>query len=373
MAGRRLLRRGVMSLPLVVLAALLLLAAWPGPSRAASSAILELKTVPRLPGIGLRLDGVTHRTDSSGTLVIPTFAGTHSVRLLPTTALPGGRTAQPDGWLGERALPQEITLPPGTTVEHVSFIVSRPVTVAVTDHSGRQIPPGEIDRVTLVNSLGQQFVLRSGASSIVLPLNGVVHPRTGYVSVPVRYSVRSVLVQGGEVVHRGSQSFEANAPLPWVIKGLVFPLRIQVRDALFGFAVGRSVVLAPRFGTKRTLELGTGHEVRVESLARGTYDLTAHGPGLGLTSVTTLSRPQAAKVLLFSWVDVGVVLGFALVFLVGLPLLGGRLARRPGSRMVRWRERRVRGGAPADAGERAQAAPPLEGRQSAHSPQRRAS
>ncbi len=228
--------------------------------------------------------------------------------------------------------------------------------------------------MTLVNSLGQQFVLRSGSPSIVLPLNGVIHPRTGYVSVPLRYSVRSVLVRGGEVVHRSSQSFAASAPEPWVIKGLIFPLRIQVRDALFGFAVGRSVVLAPRFGTKRTLELGSGHDVRVEGLARGTYDVTAHGPGLGLTSVTTLSRPQEAKVLLFSWVDVGVVGAFALVFLVGLPLVGGRLARRPGSRMVRWRERRVREAAPADAGARAQAAPPLDARRSADTPpQRRAS
>jgi len=346
MADGRLLRRGVAPLALVVLGTLLLLAAWSEPARAASAATLELRTVPRLAGVGLSLDGVTYRTDSSGSLLIRTFPGLHRVSLLPTTSLAAGRTARPVGWLGQRQLPAQITLSPGTNVEHVSFLVSRPVTVVVTDHAGRPIPPSEIDRVTLANSLGQQFILRSGSSRIVLPLNGVVHPRSGYVSVPVSYSVRSVLVQGGEVVHRGSQTFAADAPGDWVIRTLVFPLRIQVRDALFGFPVGRSVVLAPDFGAKRTLKLGTGHDVRIESLARGVYDVTAHGPGFGLTSVTTLSRPQEAKALLFSWVDIGVVVAFAALFLVGLPLLSGRLTRRPGARLLWWRERRFRKATP---------------------------
>ena len=191
----------------------------------------------------------------------------------------------------------------------------------------------------------------------MLPLNGVVHPQSGYVSVPVRYSVRSVLVQGGEVVHRGSQTFAANAPGDWVIGTLVFPLRIEVRDALFGFPIGRSVVLAPRFGAKSTLKLGAGHDIRVQGLARGVYDVTAHGPGFGLTSVTTLSRPQGTKVLLLSWVDIGVVAAFAALFLVGFPLLSGRLTRGRGTRLLRWRERRVRTAAPSTSSQMRTPAP----------------
>ena len=338
-------RRALPTLAAAALATLLVAVVWPGPSRAASGATLKLQTVPRLPGVGLNLDGTTYRTGATGSVTIDTGPGTHTVSLVPTTALPGGRTGRPDGWLGERGIPQQITLSPGLNVEHVSFIVSRPVTVTVTDQAGRPVPTSQIDSITLANSLGEQYTLKHGATQTVLPLNGVVHPRQGFVSVPVRYSVRSVIVQGGEVVHRGSQTFAANAPVPWVINALVFPLRIQAKDALFGFGIGESVVLAPRFGEKRTLTLGPGHDVLADGLARGTYDLTPHGPGYGFTSVTTLSRPQEAKVLLFSYVDMAVVVVFAALFVVGLPLLSGRLSHR-GSRLLHWRERRVRQAAP---------------------------
>ena len=368
--------RRTASLALVVLATLLVLAAWPRPSSAAAAATLRLRTVPHLANVRLTLDGRTYRTDSSGSVVVGTFAGLHRVDLQPPASLPGGRTARLVGWLGQREIANQITLPPGTTVVQVAFIVSRPVSVIVTDHAGRRVPQGEVTRVTISSSLGLLYTLGPGSTAVMLPINGIVHPPPGFVSVPVRYSARSVLVQGSDVVHRGSQTFAADSSGAWVIKALIFPLRIQVRDALFGFPVGHTVVLAPRFGAKRTIPLGPGHDVRVASISRGTYDLTAHGPGFGLTSVTTLSRPQDARVLLFSWADVAVVAAFALVFLVGLPLLGGRLVRRPGSRLLQWRERRVRKAAPAGAAgsdARARAVPPLDGRPSAGSSGRRPS
>ena len=308
--------------------------------------------------------------------MVGTFAGLHRVSVQPPSSLPGGRTAQLVAWLGQRGTANEIPLPPGGTVVQVAFIVSRPVSVIVTDNTGGPVSQGEGTRVTISSSLGLQYTLRPGSTTVMLPMNGIVHPPHGFVSVPVKYSARSVLVQGSDVVHRGSQTFEADTSGTWVIKALIFPLRIQVRDALFGFPVGHAVVLAPRFGAKRTIPLGPGHDVRVANISRGTYDLTAHGPGFGLTSVTTLSRPQDAKVLLFSWADVAVVAALALAFLVGLPLLGGRLVRRPGSRLLRWRERRVRKAAPAGAAgssAQARAAPPLDARLSAGSSGRRPS
>lgn len=338
MAGRVFKRVGV---PLAILVLTLLVpGAWPGPSVAAPAATLRFQTVPRLADVGLNLDGRTYRTDPSGSITIGTYVGLHRVGVLPPS-MPGGMTARPDGWLGEHGIPQEISLTRGMNVEHVSFIVSRPVSVVVTDQAGRLVPAGQVTRVTLSNSLGQRFTMGPDSPRLLLPINGIVHPRPGYVSVPVRYSVLSVLVDGGDVVHRGSQTFRPQTSGTLVIKALIFPLRIRVRDALFGFPIGRAVVLAPHSGTARTLTLGPGHAVRVASLPRGGYDLTARGPGFGLTSVTTVSRPQDAKVLLFSWVDVGTIAAFAALFLVGLPLLSGRLAHRPG-RLVRWRERRVR-------------------------------
>jgi hypothetical protein len=43
-----------------------------------------------------------------------------------------------------------------------------------------------------------------------------------------------------------------------------------------------------------------------------------------------LSKPQVAQLQLLSWIDILAVATFAVAFLVGLPLLGGRVVRRQG-------------------------------------------
>jgi hypothetical protein len=72
-------------------------------------------------------------------------------------------------------------------------------------------------------------------------------------------------------------------------------------------------------------------------MPRATYELVAKGPGFGLSSPATLTKPLVARLLMFSWVDIGAVAGFAVLFIIGLPVLGGRIRRRSdGKRLPRW-------------------------------------
>ena len=94
---------------------------------------------------------------------------------------------------------------------------------------------------------------------------------------------------------------------------------------------------------RHLVKLGPDHSVLLIGLPRATYQLVAKGLGFGMTAPTTLSKPQVAKILLLSWIDVAAVLGFVVLFVVGLPLVGGRIVRRHGRfRLPVWR-----GGEPA--------------------------
>src|SRR6266705_5932929 len=66
------------------------------------------------------------------------------------------------------------------------------------------------------------------------------------------------------------------------------------------------------------------------------YTLSLHD-ALPISSPSTLSKPQVARILLLSWLDIFAVLAFAALFLVGLPILGGRVVRRQGGiRLPVW-------------------------------------
>jgi hypothetical protein len=105
-------------------------------------------------------------------------------------------------------------------------------------------------------------------------------------------------------------------------------LRIEVRDALFGYPAGQAVLIRFPDGSHNVMTLDREHAVLAHGLPRATYEVTAQGPGIGLSATTSLSRPQAARVLLLSWLDLMVLGMCAGLFLVGLPMLSRRLARR---------------------------------------------
>ena len=311
-----------------------------------ASATLVLRTVPAVAGARVSLDGSTFLTDASGSVVIATFAGPHLVGVQAPQAMPAGTSLRFAGWAGgATAMPHSVTLPGGTTLEQVGFRIARPISLRVVDGAGRPVPLADISSITVASNLGRQFTFAPGAPPALFA-NRIVQRGAGLQSVPVRYAVRSVVIGGANVVYQGTQQFVVRPSATWTVKALLFALRIEVRDALFGFGIGHAVRLTLPDGSTRTIALGPGSSATASGLPRGLYRLQAKGPGLGLSAQTALSRPQVAKVLLFSWLDVAVVAVGGLLFVVGLPLLGGRIVRRPGrSPLPSWRQ--SRGGAPA--------------------------
>ena len=317
-----------------------LLAAGPGWARGATlhPTTLTVKSVPRVEGVRVVFDGRTFRTGPTGSVSIRTFSGRHSIGVLAPRSLPDGSTVRFAGWLDHLRLSHRVvTLPRRKALQQIGFVVWHSVSIRVTDLAARPVPNAYITRITLGSSLGQRFTFPPGRPPAAVPANRIVRNQGGLVAVPIRYSIREVIMDGANVVYGGSQRFFVGSSSIWTVKASLFPVRIEVRDALFGFSVGRGVRLTLPDGSSRVIELASGHAVTVSALPRATYKVVPTGFGFGLTSPVSLSKPLAVKLLLVSWADIAAAVVFAAVFLVGLPLFGGRLVRRAGVRLLTWR------------------------------------
>ncbi len=69
-----------------------------------TSAVLQVGTVPVVPGARIILDGFTYLTGADGTVTISTFAGRHHLQVLPPRAQRPGSTVKFSRWLDGIAL-----------------------------------------------------------------------------------------------------------------------------------------------------------------------------------------------------------------------------------------------------------------------------
>jgi hypothetical protein len=296
-----------------------------------SSATLLIHTVPRIQGVRVILDGRAYQTDSQGFVAIPTTSGGHHIHIIRPRSHPAGTTVRFSRWLDGIALSdRSIAISPGTNVEQAGFEVSHPIAVQFADSRGQPVALGNVTRLTIDSSLGERFTFSPAHPPQALAANRIVRVPAGLVPLAIRYSVRDVIIDGANVVYGGSQNFYVHKSRTWKVEILLFPLQVKVQDALFGFSIGSAVRLTLPNGSSRLVRLGPGHSVTLAELPRATYQLVAEGAGFGLASPSTLSKPQVARILLLSWVDIISVLAFVVLFLVGLPILGGRVVRRQG-------------------------------------------
>jgi hypothetical protein len=312
---------------------------FPAAAPGGAAATLILQTVPAVTGVAVSLDGATYRTGPGGLVAIPTTSGPHWIKILHPVSASATSRIRFARWRDGIALTdREITIGPGTNTAQAGFVVSRPIAFRFTDKDGNPVPLSEVEQVALTNGVGQRFAFPPARPPGMFAAERIVRNTSGLHTLPIRYSVRTVLMDGSDVVFGGSQSFFVGRNhLPWTVKVLVFPLQVKVRDALFKFPIGDAVRLTLPNGSRRIIRLGPGHEAMMAGLPRGSYELVSIGPGLGLSAPASLSGPQADTLLILSWIDLLVVAVFALLFLVGLPLAGGRIARMPGrGRRLAW-------------------------------------
>ena len=301
----------------------------PRPAVAAPGPALVVRTMPSVPNARVLLDGRELRTGPDGSVrMVPGRWGELRRRIQVPTLWRQGTRARFSRWIGR--IDQAVT--PTRDLEVVAaFDVDYPVRFRFVGPGGKPVPYNRIDQVELRGATG--VVVRATGERLRRPVllwgSRVITLHAGPRQKDIYYRLQSVRMRGANVVNQAQQRYIPSAERSVQVKLLFFDARVEVRDALFGFPVGRRVRVRYPDGSRERYPLGAGGTATLRSLPRAPYDLTVEGLGLPISSPVAITRPQTIPLKFVTWLDVAVGLLVALTFLLGLPLVGRRMLRHP--------------------------------------------
>jgi hypothetical protein len=318
-----------------VLAGLLLLlvgVAYPTPAAAAEpTGVLEIVTVPAIPGARLVVDGKTHRADSQGIVRIKVSRlDRHQVSLIDKEITHPSMDLSFVRWyFGNHQQDYQDKLNGLSIRRHlrikVAYRASYKLQYSFVDKARNPVDRERIARVEFRGDHGQTV---SGDGSGVLRVVGIRPMISGgtLLAKEIGYSVQRVDVDGSNVVQVNSQRFVPTQETTVVIPLLLHTVHFRTRDLLFGDPIGAAVSLKYPDGRQVKVPLDANGEATVERLARGSYTVRVDAPGMSFERPLVLSRNQYVELPHVSRLDIGVVAGSVAALMLSLYLV--RVRRR---------------------------------------------
>ena len=289
-------------------------------------AVLEIETVPALPGILVRVGEREFRTDANGQVQIPfQEPGSYLIEVSRslTTPVLEARFAR---WNDDQFTPARTVVIPKHRRLQVGYDTAMVITYRFVDLDGQPVDPARIERLVLKSSTGELRELPPAAAdpaTRTLQASRALPTHAGLVSAPVQWSVEIVSIRGTNVVNRKQQRFYPVETTDWTITLLLYSASFTVRDAFFGLPVGRAVQLIYPDGSSEFVPLRDGRGV-IRALPRGEYRVQATGVfGWSPPAPLALSRNQEVEITVLSGLDLLAIGAVGLALLVAL-LLAGR-------------------------------------------------
>jgi len=305
---------------------------------------LTVRTVPALPGVEFTFDGVQLVTNQQG---VTSFTqrhdfSAHTLGLSHTEVAVSGRRYTFLRWAGQRDPNQAfrptvhgLPMRADYTVT-ASFATACPVSPRLVEENGTPLPAGEVSRITLLNSLGQNVNL-SPTGRTWLPCGWPVYRDSLLSSRSLQYSVQSVIVSGTNVVHGGVERFSPSQTSHLKITGFFYALTITAHDAVFGSSLGDYALLTMPDRTVRKVGLGPRHTATIGDLPLGDYQVRVKAGSASVSAVTVhLSRDRTANLTAVTRTDILIV-----CVALGIGVAGAPLLSRTRRSRVRGRIRRV--------------------------------
>jgi hypothetical protein len=327
-------RARLLAVPLAAaLAAALAAPAAAAPARRLQPHTLVVQVVPPMAGVAFTLDGRGFESGADGVASI-TAEGIATRRL--TVGVPPPRPGlryEFQRWTGgdggeQFGTSRTVRMGGRETRLVAGFTEECLVRWSFVDTQGDPVPSGMVESVVLKDDSGGRYQ-KPGDGAHWLPASQPVRDNSGRVRAqPLDYSVEGVLVDGANAVFRSQQRFQPAPNATWPISLRFYQMQISAHDAVFGFPAGSALQLRSPDGHVQRLDLDERSRASSGRLARGDYQLKVQGPGISWWVPVRLSRDQEVRLVFLSWLDLSVAALLAVLVLVGLPLLGGRLRRR---------------------------------------------
>ena len=299
-------------------------------------AVLEIQTVPPLPGASFSLvPDPDQDDDSANASAAQTFVsdeaglalvgieklGLYIVEALPWESPDPGVRAVFSRWVSAFTPSIQVNISSATTRLDAGFDVSHLVDLSFVDSEGQAIEPERVESITLKSTLGGSVTFDEVGSQW-LQSGRVVRRADSLDETQALYSIQSVIVRGSNLVNRSQQQFTPNEEQEWQIELILYSAHISVRDALFRFPLGSSILLEFPDGRTERFPLESGGELTLDSLPRGEYRVSVDGPGISFSKTVALSRNQDVRLEFISYLDIAVASLSAIAVSLGLLFLG---------------------------------------------------
>jgi len=303
------------------------------PTQAVRDIVIE--TVPPVSGLRLDVSTGSYRTDHKGNAHL----NVEILRRFPAQNRDAYRTL-PDGGIFKSPRVNDLRLP-NTGVAALERFYGGGQIALTTSYlfrpdfrgpNGERVDPSIVQSYRLKSRTGEVIEVK-GSKPVRLLATRVVPYSGELVSKEVEWSLERVLVDGANVVNRAQNRFSPRRlqGRPYPVKMLFYPVRVTSTDAIFGFHLGKDIVLTYPSGLKRNVPF-KDPEIVMPALPRGTYTVKVNAPGISPARPVAVSRAQVVELKVISWLD----LALAGVVLAAIAI-GLLVARRPHLRRLRRR------------------------------------
>jgi predicted RNA-binding Zn-ribbon protein involved in translation (DUF1610 family) len=286
-------------------------------------ALIEIHITPSLPNIRFALDDRVFSSDDYGVARIEVAkAGKYHLELLPF------ETNDPDiqmafgRWGDDYFVPsRDIEIPLKKPLD-VGLEVSYQVGQAFIDLDDKTVDLSRITSITLKGSNGATYTFEDNLPHW-LPAGRVIRLNNGLEETKILYSVISVIIDGSNVVSQAQQRFFAHPNDLWTVKLLLYSAGFTARDALFRFPIGTGIRMEYPDGDVQIFNFNSKNQHTSTGLARGIYRVTVTGAeGYAPPTPIALSRNQDVELMVFSYLDMGVLASIGIIVALGLLFFG---------------------------------------------------
>ena len=286
-------------------------------------ALVEVIVTPPLPDIRFSLDGRIFTSDDYGVARIKVKeAGNYQIDVLPLEVKDEDIRMQFGRWGDDEFQPtRQIEVPLKKPLQ-VGFEVSYQVSQKFVDLSDQPVDSSRITSITYKGSNGATFTFEDTGAHW-LPAGRVIRLNNGLQETKILYSVINIVIDGANVVSKAQQRFYVNPSDEWTIQVLLYSAQFTARDALFGFPIGTGIEMEYPDGEVQSYSFDPEKGYTIDGLARGIYRVTVTGAqGFAPPTPIALSRNQDVELMVFSYIDMGVLASIGLILSVGLLLFG---------------------------------------------------